>query len=83
MGVSTYLSSIARRRRWARKPVSFWQKNMIAAIVIPLQVLARMSKLLEKVIKCEKFYHFAMGEGLTSFGINNRTNFFGEHAQKL
>ena len=49
------------------------------AVVILLRVLARMSQWQEQVIKCKKFYLFAVGRGLNlSFNINNRTNFFGE-----
>ena len=38
-----------------------------------------MSQWREQVIKCKKFYLFAIGRGFNlSFNINNRTNFFGE-----
>ena len=49
---------------------------MIADVIL-LRVLARMSwRQEQEVIKCEKYYHFATGEGLTSFSINNCTNVF-------
>ena len=35
---------------------------MVAVVTLP-RVLARMSKWRKQVIKCEKFYHFAMGTG--------------------
>ena len=39
---------------------------------------ARMSWWQEQIIKCKKFNYFAISEeGLTSFSINNRSNFFG------
>ena len=42
-------------------------------------VLARISQLLEQVIKCKKFFLVLLsGKGLTSFSMDNRTNFFGE-----
>ena len=39
-----------------------------------------MSLWQEQIIKCKKFNYFAISEeGLTSFTINNRTNFFAEN----
>ena len=56
----------------------FGGKNEIADVILR-RVLARMSWWQEQeVIKCEKYYHFVTGEDLTSFSINNHTNFFRE-----
>ena len=32
----------------------------------------------ETSYQVKKFYHFAIGEGWTSFSVNNRTNFLSE-----
>ena len=45
-----------------REPASFWRENVVAVVTLR-RVLARMSKWGKQVIKCEKFYHFAMGTG--------------------
>ena len=45
-----------------REPASFWRENVIAVVIL-LRVLARMSQWREQVIKCEKFFHFAIGRG--------------------
>ena len=50
----------------------------MVAVVTRLLVLARMSKWRKQVIKCEKFYHFAMGVGVTSFTKGNNANFSSE-----
>ena len=61
------------------QPASFWWENVIAVVILR-RFLARMSLWREQVIKCKKFNYFAIsGEGLTSFSINNSTNFFGEN----
>ena len=36
----------------AREPASFWRENEIAAVVILLRVLVRMSQWQDQVIKC-------------------------------
>ena len=59
------------------EPASFWRENMVAVVTMR-RVLARMSKWREQVIKCEKFYHFAMGRGETSFTKGNSDNFSSE-----
>ena len=46
-----------------REPASFWQENVIAVVIL-LRVLARMSWWWKQVIKCKKFYHFAIWGGL-------------------
>ena len=46
-----------------REPASFWQENVIAVVIL-LRVLARMSWWWKQVIKCQKFYHFAIWGGL-------------------
>ena len=61
----------------AREAASFWRENVIAAVIL-VQVLARISQRREQVIKERRFIILLSGEGLTSFRINNRTNFFGE-----
>ena len=61
----------------AREAASFWRENVIAAVIL-VQVLARISQRREQVIKVRRFIILLSGEGLTSFRINNRTNFFGE-----
>ena len=50
----------------------------MVAVVILRGVLhvVRMSKWRKQVIKCKKFYHFAMGEGVTSFTKGNSANLF-------
>ena len=35
------------------------------------------------IIVNKKFYHFDIGGGLTSFSVNNCTNFFGEKKSKM
>ena len=50
----------------------------MVAVFNLLPVLASMSLWREQVFKCKKCYHFVSGEGLISFSINKRTNFFGE-----
>ena len=47
----------------AREPTSVWRENVIAVVIL-LRVIARMSWWREQVIKCKKFYHFAIGKGL-------------------
>ena len=44
----------------AREPASFWRESAIAVVIV-LQVLAKMSKWQKQVIKCQKFCHFAIG----------------------
>ena len=60
-----------------REPVSFWQKNVIAVVIL-LQVLVRMWW--ENVIKCKRIYNFAIGRGLhlLQYKYYNCTDFFGE-----
>ena len=48
------------------EPTSFWRENAIAdrdVILTLLRVLARMSQCRKQVIKCQKFYHFAICRG--------------------
>ena len=54
----------------SREPASFWRENVIAVVIL-LRVLARMSV----VVETRSFIVFLSGESLTSFSINNRTNF--------
>ena len=52
----------------------------MVAVVILLRVLARMSEVSGG--KLSNVYILLSGEGLTSFSINNRTNFFGQKKVK-
>ena len=44
----------------ALKPASFWRENVVAFVIL-LRVLERMSWWRKQDIKCQKFYHFAVG----------------------
>ena len=44
---------------YARGPASFWRENVVA-VEIQLRVFARMSRWRKQVIKCQKFYRFAI-----------------------
>ena len=59
-----YEYEISTKQVHLREPASFWRENLVAVVVL-LPVLARMSyKWRKRVIKCKKFYHFAIARRL-------------------
>ena len=61
----------------AREPASFWRENVIAVVIV-LQVLARMSYGGNKLSNVRSFSILQSGEGSTSFNNDNSANFSGE-----
>ena len=61
-----------------REPALFWRENEIAVVNL-LRVLASISyNGGNKLSNVRSLISLLSGEGLTSFSINNRTNFSGE-----